>query len=1036
MLPELAIRRPVLAAVASLLIVVFGLASVFGLPVRELPDADRAIVTITTEYTGASPQVVDTEIAEIIEASVSGIAGIRTISSESRRGRSRTRIEFETSRNIDEAANDVRDAIGRVRSRLPDDVDEPRVVKSDADGDPIIWMAVTSDRHTTAEITDYLERVIIDRLATLEGVARLNIYGQRRLAVRLWLDRKAMAARRITVRDVEDALTQNNLELPAGNIKSVTRQMLVRLDTRLTNIEQFRKLVISKVDGYTIRLSDIARVEQGIEDENTIVRVDGKDAIGMGVLRQSQANTMAISKALRAEVARLAPTLPQGMTINVGSDDATYIAASLREVVIALMISLVLVVLVILIGLRSWRATIIPAITIPVSLIGCFAFISILGFSINVLTLLALLLAIGLVVDDAIVMLENVQRRIDMGEAPFVAGVRGGRQVTFAIIATSITLVAVFIPISFLEGQVGRLFVEFGFVMAAAVAISTFVALTACPALAARLLRPHQGASPTTGANDFGFTPPSGPAKYYGRLLERALNAPFVVVTICALIAGASFLVFQNLPRELAPKEDRGLIYVPVKTPLGSTKNYTDQQARKIEAMVGPLRDRGEFRTNYSYTGWANRPHQSFIVIRLTRWEERERTSREIASSLIPPISGLPGARGFPVTPAGLGLRGNTSPLRIVISGGDFANVQTWAKQLLAAARENPGLRNADLDYDENEPQLTLAIDRERANDLGVSAEAIAGTLRTMLASREITRFVHRGREYPVVLQAAEEDRTSPDAIDGIFVRANDGTTLVPLSAVVTKSEGAASASLRRFARMPSIRLTAALADSYPLGQAIADMEAAARDILPQDATLSLDGQSREFRNSSSGVLFVVGLALLIVFLVLAAQFESFIHPAVILLSVPLAIAGALYALWFAGLSINVFSQIGILLLIGLMAKNGILIVEFANQLRETGLDARDAVYQASVIRLRAIVMTVVSTIFGAIPLVLATGAGAESRIAIGTVIMGGLLLSSVLTLFLTPVLYAWLAPLTRSRKSVEDALETALQDTRDHHRV
>ncbi len=1032
MLPELAIRRPVLAAVASLLIIVFGLSSVFGLPVRELPDADRAVVSVTTQYTGASPQVVDTEIAEIIEGSVSGIAGVRTISSESRRGRSRTRIEFETSRNIDEAANDVRDAVGRVRSRLPEDADDPQVVKSDADGDPVIWMAVTSDRHTTAEITDYLERVINDRIATLDGVARLNIYGKRRLAVRIWLDRKAMAARRITVRDVEDALTRNNLELPAGNIKSVTRQMLVRLDTRLTSMEQFRKLVVSEAEGYTIRLGDIARVEQGIEDENTIVRVDGKDAIGMGVLRQSQANTMAISKAVRAEVAKLTPTLPEGMTINIGSDDATYIAASLREVVIALMISLVLVVLVILVGLRSWRATIIPAITIPVSLVGCFAFISILGFSINVLTLLALLLAIGLVVDDAIVMLENVQRRIDMGETPLVAGVRGGRQVTFAIIATSVTLVAVFVPISFLEGQVGRLFVEFGFVMAAAVVISTFVALTACPALASRLLRP----SSSTLANTEFAAQPKGISGAYGRLLNKALDAPLIVVAACGLIAIASYLVLQSLPRELAPKEDRGLIFVPIAAPLGSTKTFTDRQARKIEGMMGPLRERGEFRTVYGYTGWGNRPHRSFLVIRLTRWEDRERSSREIASSLIPGITGLPGARGFPVTPAGLGLRGNSSPLRIVVSGADFASVQTWAKQLLAAARENSGLRNAELNYDENEPQLTLSIDRERANDLGVSAETIAGTLRTMLASREITRFVNRGREYAVVLQAADEDRTSPDAIDGIFVRANDGTTLVPLSALVIKTEGAASASLRRFARMPSIRLTAALADSYPLGKAIADMEATARDILPPEARLSLDGQSREFRNSSGGVLFVVGLAILIVFLVLAAQFESFIHPIVILLSVPLAIAGAVYALWFAGLSINVFSQIGILLLIGLMAKNGILIVEFANQLRETGLDARTAVHQASVIRLRAIVMTVVSTIFGALPLVLASGAGAESRIAIGTVIMGGLLLSSVLTLFLTPVLYAWLAPLTRSRKTVHDALEAALETPHDEQRV
>jgi len=1028
-LPELAIRRPVLAAVASLLIVVFGIASVFGLPIRELPDADRAVVTVTTEYTGASPQVVDTDVAEIIEGSVSGIAGIRTLSSTSRRGRSRTRIEFETSRDIDEAANDVRDAVGRVRARLPDDIDEPRVVKSDSDGDPVIWMAITSSRHTNAEITDYLERVINDRLATLEGVAGLNIYGKRRLAIRIWLDRKAMAARRVTVRDVELALQQNNVELPAGDLKSVTRQLSVRLDTRLTSVAEFDNIVVRDANGYKVRLGEVARTEAGVEDENTIVRVDGKDAVGIGVLRQSQANTMAISHAVRAEVKRLAPTLPEGMTINVGSDDATYIAASLREVVVALAISLCLVVIVILVGLRSWRATIIPAVTIPVSLIGCFAFISLLGFSINVLTLLALLLAIGLVVDDAIVMLENIQRRIDMGEAPLVAGVRGGRQVTFAILATSVTLIAVFVPISFLEGQVGRLFVEFGFVMAAAVAISTFVALTLCPAIASRILRP--------GRNDVTASDPtqdSAPSNWlprtYGAILSRALDAPLIVIAICATIAAASGFIYQSLPRELAPKEDRGLIFIPLTAPLGSTKAYTDAQAQQVEGMVDPLRKRGEFRTAYTYTGWANRPHRSFIVVRLTRWKERDRSSKDIASGMIRDITSLPGVRGFPVTPAGLGLRGNSSPLRIVISGADFTSVQKWATTLLEAAQANDGLRNAELDYEENEPQLTLSIDRERANDLGVSAELIAGTLRTMLASREVTRYVHRGREYSVILQAAPEDRTSPDAIDSIFVRSGDGETLVPLQALITKTEGAASASLRRFARLPSIRLTAALADGYPLGQAIADMEATAQQVLPPQARLSLDGQSREFRSSSGGVLIVVGLALLIVFLVLAAQFESFIHPAIILLTVPLAIAGALYALWLGGLSINVFSQIGILLLIGLMAKNGILIVEFANQLRETGLSPRDAVQQASVIRLRAIVMTVISTVFGAIPLVLASGAGAESRIAIGTVIMGGLLLSAILTVFLTPVLYALLAPLTKPRRNTEDALVEALETT------
>ncbi|GIK99448.1 MAG: multidrug transporter [Alphaproteobacteria bacterium] len=1017
-LAELSIRRPVLAAVASLLIVVFGVASLMRLPIRELPDVDTAVVTVSTEYIGASAEIIDNDITEIIEGAVAGISGVKTISSVSRRGRSSTTVEFVTGRDIDEAANDVRDAVGRVRGDLPEDVEEPQIVKNDADAEPVMRLAVTSDRLGPAEITDYVERFIVDRIATIDGVASVEIYGERRYAIRIWLDRRALAARNLTVADVEAALRRNNVELPGGDIESSQRQFTVRLDSRLERVEQFRNIVVQRVAGYPIRLGDIARVQLGVEDDNTIVRNNGVEAVGLGVSRQSQANTVAISAAVRAEIERLRPTLPEGMDITVGSDDAQFIAASIREVMIALGVSLVLVVLVILVFLLSVRATLVPAITIPVSLIGCFIGIYALGFSINILTLLALILAIGLVVDDAIIVIDNIKRRIDLGESPLLASARGSRQVTFAILATSITLIAVFVPISFLSGTVGRLFVEFGFAMAVAVAISTFVALSACPALTSKIMKPGR---------------PEGPGRMrrvgsvYRGMLERALAAPLLVVLAAALVSGASYWVFTGLPRELTPVEDRGVVFASLTAPQGSTVAYTDARVREVEALAEPLQEEGVIASVYAVVGSAGRPYRGFVVLRFVPWEERERDQRDIIRALDPGFAQLAGIRGYPVSPAGLGLRGSTTPLRVVVSGPDFESVKQWARALLERAEANPNLRNPDIDFQETQPQLTLDIDRAKADDLGIGVETIALTLQTMLASREITTYIDRGREYPVIVQAQASDRQTPGDIDNIFVRAGDGETLVPLSALVSATEEATAPELRRYDRMPSITIEAALADGYDLGSAIRFMQQAAEEVLPAQAQISFAGQSREFLETSGGVTITFALALLIVFLVLAAQFESFIHPLIIMLSVPLALAGAVYALWFGGLSLNVYSQIGIILLIGLMAKNGILIVEFANQLRDEGYSVRDAVLEAAVLRLRPIVMTVIATILGAVPLVIATGAGAESRSAIGIVIIGGLGFATVLTLFLTPVLYDLLARFTRPRGAIERALEAEL---------
>ncbi|GAA0774383.1 efflux RND transporter permease subunit [Roseibium denhamense] len=1026
MLSDLAIRRPVLAAVASLLIIVFGIGVLNSLPVRELPDIDTAVVTITTTYRGAAPEVIDTDITEIIEGSVAGVAGVKTISSSSRRGRSRVVVEFEVGNDIDAAANDVRDAVARVRADLPTDTDEPQVVKNDADSDPVMRLAVTSDRLSAAEITDYVDRYIIDRLATVPGVASIDTYGGRPKAVRIWLDRRAMAARNLTVLDIEQALRRANIELPAGELKSDARQLSVRLDSRLPTVDAFADVVIDRVAGYPIRIKDVATVVAGVAEDDTIVRSNGRTAVGMAVIRQSQSNTIAISEAVRAEIADLEPNLPADMQIEVGSDDAIFVGASIREVLTALFLSLGLVVLVILVFLRSFRATLIPAITIPIALIGTFAAIAALGFSLNVLTLLALLLAIGLVVDDAIVVLENIQRRIDRGESPLMASFLGTCQVTFAVLATSMTLIAVFVPLSFLQGQVGRLFVEFGFVMASAVVISTFVALTACPALASRVLTPSSGSASGLDGNT-GDVPENWFLRGFRSAVTLAVRMPLVVIALAVTVAALGAMVYQQLPRELTPSEDRGVVFVPLSAPQGSTVTFTDQAARQVERISEPLIESGDVKTVFTFTGSWGRPHRGFIVLRLADWDDRDRSHRDVVRAMIPNMGNITVARGFPITPAGLGLRGSRTPLRIVVSGPDFDSVKEWAAILLERGQENPNLRNLEMDYEENQPQLDIQLDRERADDLGISVETIATTMQTLLASREVTTFLERGREYPVLVQASSEDRASPSDIEFIFLRADDGETLVPLSALVSLEVKAAPAELRRFDRLPSITIEGAVAEGYSLGDAITYMEDAVAELLPAEARISLAGQSQQFRETSSGAGFTFALALLIVFLVLAAQFESFVHPLVIMLTVPLGVAGAVFALAASGLSLNIYSQIGIILLVGLMAKNGILIVEFANQLRDEGKAVTQSAIDAAVLRLRPIVMTVISTILGAMPLVLASGAGAESRTAIGTVIVGGLLLSGILTLFLTPVLYSLLARFTKPRSAIERRLDAEL---------
>ncbi|ESR23092.1 efflux RND transporter permease subunit [Lutibaculum baratangense] len=1026
-LSELSLRRPVFATVVSLLIIVGGLSALLTVPVRELPETESAQITVSVGYSGAAPEVVDAQITTVIEGAIAGIAGVETISSESERGSNRTVIEFSAGRDIDQAANDVRAAVSRVVNQLPDSADQPRVRKNNDQSSPVVWLTLTSDRMTPPELSDYASRYLVDRLATVDGVADVNLYGERAFAMRLWLDREAMAARDVTVGDISAALRDNNVELPAGRIETAGRQFQVRTATRLSTPEEFSRLTVKTIDGYPVLLGDVAEIERGVENDDSTFRGNFRTALGLGILPQSQSNTVDISNAVRTEIEAVRANLPEGMSLEVSNDDAVYIRNSIAEVLKTLGIAVVLVVAVIFAFLASFRATIVPAVTIPIALIGACAGIALFGFSINILTLFALILAIGLVVDDAIVVLENIQRRIEEGEDRLVASALGSRQVTFAILATSATLIAVFVPISFLQGQVGRLFSEFGLILAIAVAVSTFVALSLTPVLCAALLRdtPERGLLERLVDRVTALT-----NAIYRRLLRGALAAPYLVIAIAAVIGATSVELYQRLPKELTPQEDRGVFFVSITAPQGSNLAYTDRATRQVEEVLRPYLDDGTATALISIVGRWGELRRAFVVVRLPPWAERERNVQDIISELRPKLGAITDARAFPIAPAGLGLRGASNPLRVVVGGPNFDEVEAWSATLEERMRADERLTDVERDFQENQPGFNVTVDRDRARDLGIDVRTISEALQTLFASAEVTEYTDRGRQYPVMLQAREEHRSTPADLASVFVRAPDSGELVPLSGLIELQERASAAALNRHNRLPSVEIQAGLAEGTDLGQAIDIVRQIADAELPGGATISFSGQAKEFLETSQGVEIVFALALLIVYLVLAAQFESFIHPVVILLSVPLAVSGAFLTLLLTGISLNIYSQVGLVLLVGLVAKNGILIVEFANQLRDEGMTVREAILEGSVLRLRPIMMTVISTLLGALPLAISTGAGAEARTTIGLVIIGGFALASFLTLFLTPVLYDLLAGYSKPRGAIEKRLNAALGES------
>lgn len=1023
-LSDISIKRPVFATVLSLLIVVFGVAALMGLPVREYPDIDPPIVSVSTDYTGAAAEVVDTQITQVIEGAISGIEGIRSIESSTEQGESRTTIEFNTSRDIDVAANDVRDAVARVANQLPDEADAPRVRKADSDARPMMWVTLLSDVWDSAELSDFADRVLVDRLSVLDGVADVRIGGERRYAIRVWLDRERLAARNITVAEVERALRDNNVELPAGQVDSSTRNFTVRAEGRLSSVEEFRNLVVRRDGNDLLRLGEVANIQMGVESDISRLRANGKTAIGLGIIRQSKANTVAVSDAVRAELERIRDTLPPEVSLAESYDESIFIRASIKEVLITLGIAVSLVILVIFLFLRSWRATLIPAVTIPVAVIGAFIGLGFLGFSINVLTLLAIILAIGLVVDDAIVMLENIQRRIDEGEPPLLAAYRGAKQVAFAIIATTLTLIAVFVPISFMGGNVGRLFAEFGFTLAAAVIFSSLVALTLAPMLCSKWLQ-HSPES-EEGHRLWAFSEKvlNGLTNGYKKLLTFSLNQPGLLLGLGVAGLIIATVIFPRLPQELAPTEDRGVIIMPASAPRGSTVEYTDHFVRQAETQLLPYLDEGIAARFLSIVGFREEEDNAFMIMGLTHWDNRDIKQQQVTSEIRQKLADISGVRINVINPPGLGQRGFNQPVEFVVAGPDYESVQAWSEEIVERAKENPNLINVDTDFELTRPELRLNIDRDRAADLDITVQDVGLTLQTMLASRNVTTYVDRGREYDVIIQADDANRATPGDLEQIFLRPREGGELIPIKALVSVEEIGANPDLRRIDRLPAVVISASLADGYDLGSALTYLNNLAVDNLPPEARLSYKGLSREFQDSSAAIYLTFGLAFVIVFLVLAAQFESWIHPLIIMLSVPLAVTGALIALAWSGISLNIYSQIGIIMLLGLMAKNGILIVEFANQLRDKGYEVRDAILEGATLRFRPVLMTTISTVFGAVPLVIATGAGAESRAAIGMVILGGLVFATTLTLFIIPVLYNLLARFAKSSNAVEKELE------------
>ena len=1002
-LAETSIRRPVFATVLSLLIVLIGAVSFDRLTVREYPKIDEPVVSVTTVFTGASSEVMEGQVTKVLEDSLAGIEGVDVITSSSRQERSQISVRFALTRDAESAAADVRDKVTRVRQRLPQGIDEPVIAKVEADAFPVIFLAMSSETHNSLQLSEMANTLVKPVLQTAKGAADVVVQGERKFSMRIWVDPDKLAAYRLTIQDLEDALRRSNLEVPAGRIESRLREFNVTAATDLQRPQDFAQVVIRTVNGLPIRIADVARVQQGPVDERSSVRLNGRDAIGVGVIRQATANPLELSEGVRQLMVKVQRDLPPGVLIEVANDNSVFIDRSIKGVFITIVEASVLVALVIFVFLRTLRASIIPLLTIPVALIGTFALMALAGFSINTLTLLALVLAIGLVVDDAIVMLENIYRHIEDGMAPFQAAIRGAREVGFAIVAMTMTLVAVYAPLAFAPGRTGRLFTECALALAGAVVVSGIVALTLSPMLSSVLLRHN----PKPSWFDRGMeTVLQAITRGYNHTLNWTLRHRWVVLLVMVGSGLVSWFVLGDLKRELSPVEDRGVIVAQINGPDGATLDYTNRYAKAIERIGEGY---PEFDRVFATVGNPT-VAQGNIFFRAVPWEERKRTTLEMAREMTPRVSSMSGVTAFPVTPPSLGQGFTQRPINFVIITSDsYQNLAQTVRAFQDELAKNPGFVQVDTDLRLNKPEIKLEVDRERAADMGVGVDLIARAVETMLGGRKVTRYKRDGEQYDVIVQTNASGRATPDDIEKIFVRGRNDT-MIPLAALVKIREVVVPRELNHFGQRRSASITSNLSADYSVGEALDFMDATAKKVLKPGYATDLNGSSREFRKSADSLSLVFVLAMVFIFLVLAAQFESFIDPFVILLSVPLSMAGALLALKYSGGTLNVFSQIGLITLVGLITKHGILIVEFANQLREQGLDALAAIKKSASQRLRPIMMTTGAMVLGALPLALATGAGAESRRQIGWVIVGGMSLGTLLTIFVVPTMYTLLA--------------------------
>ena len=986
---EATVKRPVLAAVLSLFVVLIGLASYDKLTIREYPDIDRPVVTVTTVYTGASSKILERDVTEIIEDSLSGISGIREITSESRDELSKIRIEFTLETNLDTAANDVRDKVARVAAVLPEEADSPRIAKSDSDARAIMWIGFSSDILTSIQLNDYLDRNIVDRLSIQPGVASITIGGERKYSVRIWMDPEQITSRDLTIIDVIQAIKKENIERGAGRFESINREIGLKLDSKLTTLNEYNKIVIKHYGDSKIYLSDVARIEIGPESERGFLRANNKSAIGLGIVRQTKSNVLDVANNIKAELERIRPSLPESIDMTIGYDQSKFVNESISEIRFALTVSMLLVILIIYYFLSSKSATIIPAVTIPISIIGTFFIIYIFGYSLNVLTFLALVLAIGLIVDDSIVVMENIKRRIENGEENFTASINGAKQITFVVIATTLVLVSVFLPLSFMGGKTGRLFIEFGVVLSFAVIISSFVALTLTPMMCSKILERDVKTSERILFTRF--------KKFYENSLITSQSNTKIIYSVTIAFIIISFLLFQFIPKELAPSEDRGIFIVSVNGPEGSSLEYTDGMVKKVENVLSEYVDNGEIQTVFAivapgFSGEPGNVNSAFIFASLVPWEERSRHQKEIVREIFPKLISMPGAMIFTINPPSLGQSPFKSPVRLVISGTDYDQVGEWGKTIQSISQDI-GLRNA-------------RINRDEASNLGVSADDIATTLDALYGSRKVTSYAYDGLTYNVILKADDDYLINETNLDNIYIKSSSSSKLIPLSNLVNNNIEATSKSLKRVDRLPSVTLSSSVSPGSSLGSTLDNLINESEKILPSNAKISFAGASKEYFETGYKLELTILMAILVVYLVLSAQFESFRNPLIIILTVPITMTAGIYSLFVTGTSLNVYSQIGFLMLIGLIAKNGILVVEFANQLIADGVKKSEAIIQSSLIRFRPVIMTTISTLLGAIPLILSSGAGAESRFAMSVVVFGGIALASFITLYLIPALY------------------------------